>query len=117
MWAAAGGHVAAVELLHSKRASMAPRQGGWDALMVAAASGHKDIVDWLLSHGMLFTNVNHKGKTAGDIAHARGHTELGEILNRMKEIKAWHDSNERHGITTAKMRENALRREATQSWS
>lgn len=58
------------------------------ALMVAALSGNKEIVEFLLANGAHVAAVNDEKKTALDIAKENNHLEIVELLYRqLKEIK------------------------------
>ena len=49
-------------MLHDRGACMKPKQGGWDALMIAADSGHHELVEWLLARGSSYALRNHADK-------------------------------------------------------
>ena len=112
MWAAAGGHTAPLELLFAKGACVKPKHDGWDPLMVAAAAGHRDAVDWLLARGVSFTRTNGNGKTAADLAADRGHPEIAGMLQRMREVKKWHEDKVKKGFNDAEARDRVRQREA-----
>ena len=76
-----------VELLRDQGACMRPKHAGWDALMVAAAGGHRGLIERLLSHGVSFTRTDARGKSAAAIAAARGHSEVAEMLSTMERVK------------------------------
>jgi len=80
--------------------------------MVAATSGHKDIIDWFLARGHSFTGMNHEGKSASKIAQENGHHSVADMLKKMWEINQWHAKKTNAGYTDAAARERALRRQA-----
>nr|XP_023692302.1 peroxisomal NADH pyrophosphatase NUDT12 isoform X2 [Paramormyrops kingsleyae] len=57
---------------------------GWTALMLAARSGHSEVVKVLLSKGCDTSLVNKSGQTAYDIARFWGHKHVAGLLSNSK---------------------------------
>lgn len=91
MWAAAGNHVEVVDYLINSGGSVEPREGDWNPLMVAAASGSSDVLNLLLQRGIDFTDVNHESKSAAMLARENGFVDMADRLDRMTDIRRRHE--------------------------
>jgi ankyrin repeat protein len=60
----------------------ARQQGGLTPLQEAAIQGRLDLVQLLLDHGADPLARDEQGRTAADWARTRGHSEVGEFLER-----------------------------------
>eukprot|EP00041_Stephanoeca_diplocostata_P035198 m.1231242 g.1231242 ORF g.1231242 m.1231242 type:complete len:514 (-) comp24658_c0_seq1:4905-6446(-) len=112
MWAVLGGKLSVVRALEHARASVRQKEGHWDPLMVAAANGYQDIVEWFLARGLSYEAKDKGGRTAEDMAHTHGHTNVANILGNIKAINSWHDAQTKQGVKDADARQQALETEA-----
>jgi ankyrin repeat protein len=88
MWAAASGSLEAVTLLLEHGARVTPRaRDGSTALTFAAANGVGPIVQALVTRGADVTATS-GGRTARELAEARGHMEIAEYLRRAETLGA-----------------------------
>ena len=83
------GHTATVQALLAAEANVnaqindrRSRYEGFTALMLASGAGHTATVQALLDAGAVLDVQGRKGQTASDIAEARGHTEIGKMIER-----------------------------------
>ncbi len=67
-------------LLENGAAPNVPQGGGWVPLHQAAQIGDKKMVNVLLDHGADPKLRNNDGKTAADMARAKGHDEIVKLL-------------------------------------
>ncbi|MBM3245521.1 MAG: ankryin [Candidatus Omnitrophica bacterium] len=82
--AATKGYLEAVKLLIANKADVNAQDSkyGANALMGAAANGHKAIVEFLLIHGANPGLKANNGFTASDFARQKGHYDILQLLNK-----------------------------------
>lgn len=81
------GHVHTVEALCALGDDIDKNQRdslGHDALMLACAWNHEEIVRLLLQNGLDQASVDKKGRTPEDYARMNGHTKIIEILQEYR---------------------------------
>eukprot|EP01050_Picozoa_sp_SAG11_P009409 SAG11_NODE_880_length_6754_cov_29.319760_4_plen_330_part_00 len=101
-WAAAKGHVDALQLLLDRRANIdALNSSGASALHSSAANGAVACVELLLAHGADPDLFDHVGRTARDCAQVRSHAVVVKVIDkftsgqetdrtRQHSPKVWH---------------------------
>jgi ankyrin repeat protein len=68
-------------LLEQGAPADARQQGGWTALHAAAQDGNIEMVRDLIQYHADTQARNDDGKTPGDVAGSRGHTEIVQLLS------------------------------------
>lgn len=69
---------------------MLPKEGGWTPLLVSAAAGKMDAIQWLLSNGADHAQVSREGKTAEALARDHGHRAVAEFFSHLRTIRDHH---------------------------
>lgn len=79
-------HHAVVERLVAAGADVnARQQGGWTPLQGAAHNGQQETVRFLLDHGADAVAKSEQGLTAADLARAKKHQAVADLLGRRRE--------------------------------
>lgn len=113
-YAAAGGHVAAVDFcVQTLRVPCGRRDADGDTpLLIAAHEGHLEVVEWLLNHGSSLSERNDDGMSAAMAAAAGERTAVVDLLAR-RGGDIWTEELSRHPDLVLNFLERASRFDAT----
>ncbi|XP_048253953.1 ankyrin repeat domain-containing protein 17-like [Haliotis rufescens] len=99
--ACVGGNVEIVKYILSQNIAdiNSKRTNGWTPLMVAAAEGHKDVFDLLVSEGGDVSAVDGNGSTILHVASFRGHVEMVKHILSQDSVDI--HAKDKYGYTSA----------------